>query len=110
MMYNRYIPDAQGVFHATQVDSAPEIQSEAQDIAPELPQAPATEAPCASAQRPPQPPPSQPPRNGLLERLLPQWLDTGDLLLVLIVLLLVLDSSEDDGLSALLVAAAVLLF
>ena len=83
---------------------------------------------------PPAPPPAQPPKppvqetvslpeppapcpplpvrqdaGGLLSRLLPRSIDTGDLLMLLILLLLAVDGEEEDSLSVLLTAAAFLL-
>ena len=47
--------------------------------------------------------------GGLLSRLLPRSIDTGDLLMLLILLLLVVDGEEEDQLSVILTAAAFLL-
>ena len=47
--------------------------------------------------------------GGLLSRLLPRSIDTGDLLMLLILLLLAVDGEEEDSLSVLLTAAAFLL-
>lgn len=104
MMYNRYIPDAQGVFHATQVQTQPDRPEQAPALPPQQEAAVTCPAPVEL------PPAVPPPRGGLLERLLPRSLDTGELLLVLIVLLLLVDSGDDDSLPGLLAAAAVLLF
>ena len=85
MMYNRYVPDAAGVYRPTRVEDVPP------------------------------PPPVQPPlpvrqdAGGLLSRLLPRSIDTGDLLMLLILLLLAVDGEEEDSLSVLLTAAAFLL-
>ena len=88
MMYNRYIPDAAGVYHPTRVGAEPL---------------------CV----PPAPPPPAPPctaeHGGFLSRLLPRSIDTGDLLMLLILLLLVVDGEEEDQLSVILTAAAFLL-
>ena len=87
MMYNRYIPDAAGVYHPTRVGAEPPA--------------------------PPPPPPLAPPctaeHGGFLSRLLPRSIDTGDLLMLLILLLLVVDGEEEDQLSVILTAAAFLL-
>lgn len=91
MMYNRYIPDAAGVYHPTRVGAEPQ----------------------AAAPAPPAPPPPAPPctaeHGGFLSRLLPRSIDTGDLLMLLILLLLVVDGEEEDQLSVILTAAAFLL-
>ena len=97
MMYNRYVPDASGVYHSSTVAPPPQPP-----------------APQASAQQPlsPPPPPPEPPvhgRSGLLSGLLPRSIDTGDLLVLLILLLLVLDGEQEDDLTALL-AIAIYLF
>lgn len=96
MMYNRYIPDAAGVYHPTRVGAEP------QAAAP----APPPEPVCV----PPAPPPPAPPctaeHGGFLSRLLPRSIDTGDLLMLLILLLLVVDGEEEDQLSVILTAAA----
>ena len=99
MMYNRYIPDAAGVYHPTRFGAEP------QAAAP----APPPEPVCV----PPAPPPPAPPctaeHGGFLSRLLPRSIDTGDLLMLLILLLLAVDGEEEDSLSVLLTAAAFLL-
>ena len=95
MMYNRYIPDAAGVYHPTRVGAEP------QAAAP----APPPEPVCA----PPAPPPCTAEHGGFLSRLLPRSIDPGDLLLLLILLLLVVDGEEEDQLSVILTAAAFLL-
>ena len=98
MMYNRYIPDAAGVYHPTQVGTQP------QPPAPTLPPEPV----CASS-APPPPPPCAAEHGSFLSRLLPRSIDTGDLLMLLILLLLVVDGEEEDQLSVILTAAAFLL-
>ena len=88
MMYNRYIPDAAGVYHPTRVGAEPQ----------------------AAAPAPPPPaPPCTAEHGGFLSRLLPRSIDTGDLLMLLILLLLAVDGEEEDSLSVLLTAAAFLL-
>ena len=95
MMYNRYIPDAAGVYHPTRVGAEP------QAAAP----APPPEPVCA----PPAPPPCTAEHGGFLSRLLPRSIATGDLLMLLILLLLIVDGEEEDQLSVILTAAAFLL-
>ena len=87
MMYNRYVPDAAGVYRPTRVEDVP----------------PPPPAPC------PPLPVRQDAVGGLLSRLLPRSIDTGDLLMLLILLLLAVDGEEEDSLSVLLTAAAFLL-
>ena len=101
MMYNRYIPDASGVFHSTRVGAE-------QPPAP----SPAPPEPVCAAPAPPPPPPHPAEHGspgGFLSRLLPRSIDTGDLLLLLILLLLAVDGEEEDQLSVILTAAAFLL-
>ena len=87
MMYNRYVPDAAGVYRPTRVE----------DVPPPPPV------------QPPAPLPVRQDAGGLLSRLLPRSIDTGDLLMLLILLLLAVDGEEEDSLSVLLTAAAFLL-
>ena len=100
MMYNRYVPDAAGVYRPTRVEDVP----------------PPPPAPSPVREAPPEPPTPCPPlpvrqdAGGLLSRLLPRSIDTGDLLMLLILLLLAVDGEEEeDSLSVLLTAAAFLL-
>ena len=99
MMYNRYVPDAAGVYRPTRVEDVP----------------PPPPAPPPVSEAPPEPPAPCPPlpvrqdAGGLLSRLLPRSIDTGDLLMLLILLLLAVDGEEEDSLSVLLTAAAFLL-
>ena len=97
MMYNRYVPDAAGVYRPTRVEDAPPpppVQPPAPPPVPEAP--PEPPAPC------PPLPVRQDAGGGLLSRLLPRSIDTGDLLLAV-------DGEEEDSLSVLLTAAAFLL-
>ena len=100
MMYNRYVPDAAGVYRPTRVEDVP-LQPPAPPPVPEAP--PEPPAPC------PPLPVRQDAGGGLLSRLLPRSIDTGDLLMLLILLLLAVDGEEEDSLSVLLTAAAFLL-
>ena len=93
MMYNRYVPDAAGVYRPTRVEDVP--------LPPPV-QPPEPPAPCP-------PLPVRQDAGGLLSRLLPRSIDTGDLLMLLILLLLAVDGEEEDSLSVLLTAAAFLL-
>ena len=90
MMYNRYIPDAAGVYHPTRVGAEP------QAAAP----APPPEPVCVPPAPPPPPPPAPPctaEHGGFLSRLLPRSIDTGDLLMLLILLLLGVGGEEGCG-------------
>lgn len=111
-MYNRYIPTANGSYVRRQVEepSAPRRAAAAQ------PQAAPAAAPVEALPCPEDAPvipaacgPCQPKQN-FLQRLLPQNLDLGDLLILLILLLLMLDSEEQsDWLTVLLTVAAFLI-
>lgn len=104
MMYNRYVPDAAGVYRPTCVEDVPPpppVQPPAPPPVPEAP--PEPPAPC------PPLPVRQDAGGGLLSRLLPRSIDTGDLLMLLILLLLAVDGEEEDSLSVLLTAVAFLL-
>ena len=78
MMYNRYIPDAAGVYHPTRVGAEP------QTAAPAPPPEPVCTPPAPPP--PPPPPPCTAEHGGFLSRLLPRSIDTGDLLMLLILL------------------------
>ena len=78
MMYNRYVPDAAGVYRPTRVEDVPPpppVQPPAPPPVPEAP--PEPPAPCP-------PLPVRQDAGGLLSRLLPRSIDTGDLLMLLI--------------------------
>ena len=82
MMYNRYVPDAAGVYRPTRVEDVPlppPVQPPAPPPVPEAP--PEPPAPCP-------PLPVRQDAGGLLSRLLPRSIDTGDLLMLLILLVL----------------------
>ena len=101
MMYNRYVPDAAGVYRQTTVETVPD--------APDTPQMPMQPPACPA---PPPVPAAEPARrslSGLLERFLPRGMDTGDLLVLLILILLAVDGEEEDSLSVILTIAAFLL-
>lgn len=95
MMYNRYVPDAAGVYRPTRVKDVPPPPPVQPPAPPPVPEAP--------------PLPVRQDAGGLLSRLLPRSIDTGDLLMLLILLLLAVDGEEEDSLSVLLTAAAFLL-
>ena len=95
MMYNRYVPDAAGVYRPTRVEDVPPPPPVQPPAPPPVPEAP--------------PLPVRQDAGGLLSRLLPRSIDTGDPLMLLILLLLAVDGEEEDSLSVLLTAAAFLL-
>ena len=96
VVYNRYIPSADGGFTRVQVA---EPQTEMSAI------------PACTQERACAPPPAAAGAGqGILHRLLPAGLDAEDLLILAILLLLVLEGEEEDMLPILLAAAAFLLF
>ena len=104
MMYNRYVPDAAGVYRQTTVETVPDV--------PDAPQPPLPPPACPVPPPPPPAPAADPVRrslSGLLERVLPRGMDTGDLLVLLILILLAVDGEEEDSLSVILTIAAFLL-
>ena len=104
MMYNRYVPDAAGVYRQTTVETVPDV--------PDAPQPPLPPPACPVPPPPPPAPAAEPGRrslSGLLERFLPRGMDTGDLLVLLILILLAVDGEEEDSLSVILTIAAFLL-
>ncbi len=104
MMYNRYVPDAAGVYRQTTVETVPDV--------PDAPQPPLPPPACPAPPPPPPVPAAEPGRrslSGLLERFLPRGMDTGDLLVLLILILLAVDGEEEDSLSVILTIAAFLL-
>lgn len=97
-MYNRYVPAEDGGYVRQSVpDEEPTYPPEPP------PQEPVSHIPC-----------EEPPKKGLLSRLkhlLPQGLDTGDLLVLIVVLLLLLEQDEDnEDLLPILITAAAFLF
>ena len=104
MMYNRYVPDAAGVYRQTTVETVPDV--------PDAPQPPLPPPACPVPPPPPPAPAAEAVRrslSGLLERFLPRGMDTGDLLVLLILILLAVDGEEEDSLSVILTIAAFLL-
>ncbi len=90
-MYNRYFPSENGVFERRTVPEPEPAQAHRP-----LP--------------PPEPPAEKKRGDGLLGRLLPKDLDTGDLLLILILLLLMQDGGEDSETLVLTILAFLLLW
>ena len=111
-MYNRYIPQPDGSYRRNQIDDRPHRQPEPCQDEP-----PKEDPPCP----PPPPPPCRPegPKQehrcqqnlgagDFLRRLLPQNLDTGDLIVILLLLLMAGDCPEDRN--AALLTLAIYLF
>ena len=109
-MYNRYIPQPDGSYRRNQVADGPPVHPE-----PCITEQKQEEPPC------PPPPPCKPeparqeqrcPPNttagDFLRRLLPQNLDTGDLIVILLLLLMAGDCPEDRN--AALLTLAIYLF
>lgn len=98
-MYNRYIPQPDGSFQRNR------MQDHSRPKPPPPPPAPTPAQPCDP---PPPPSPMRPPQSfGILDffkRLLPQGLDTADLLVILLILLMAGDCEEEKN-SALLTLA-----
>lgn len=105
-MYNRYIPQPDGSYRRNPVMDSPPSRPE-----PCPPDQPSVEPPCP-------PPPAckeEPPRQehrcqqtgnagDFLRRLLPQNLDTGDLIVILLLLLMAGDCPEDRNAALLTLA------
>lgn len=116
-MYNRYIPQSDGTYRRNRVAEA--RPPAGQPCPPGRPAPPRQEAPHPPEKNPPAcPPPSCPPREeapcapgpqgrqeqpvhagamGFLRRLLPQGLDTGDLLIIVLLLLMAGDCAEEQN-------------
>ena len=93
-MYNRYIPDADGIYRR-RIIPEPERAAQEAEIAESV-----TEPPPVCRSTPP-----VPRRTGLP---LPQ-LDSGDLLVLLILILILVDSDDGCGLTPLVAIAAFIL-
>ena len=86
MMYNRYIPQQDGTYQKNRISVQPERPSPPppEDCPPQ---------PCADN---PSPPPTQS-ASSFLRNLLPQNLDTSDLLIIVLLLLLAGDCEDNKG-------------
>ncbi len=93
-MYNHYFPSENGVFERRSMQEP--IRDDPVPCPPPEPGCPAT--------------PEKKRGDGLLGRLLPKDLDTGDLLLILILLLLMQDGGEDSDTLVLTILAFLLLW
>lgn len=108
-MYNRYIPQPDGTYRRNTVVDSPSCQ-------PEPPKQERPEPICPPPPPPPQPrPPKAEPNceptcrqdnsaGDFLRRLLPQNLDTGDLMIILLLLLMAGDCQEDRNTALLTLA------
>ena len=106
-MYNRYVPQSDGSFRKNRI---PEKAAAPQKPKPkpETSHTPAATHPSVippPVRKPtPAPRPTQIKRDGFLRQLLPQGLDTGDILIAVLLLLMAGDC-EDDKTNALLTLA-----
>ena len=102
-MYNRYIPQSDGSYRKSTVRDQPTIHPRNPSPPPPPPPRPPEKTepshsfPC---EQPPQPCPAPPQHSAsalsFLRRLIPQGLDTGDLLVIILLLLMAGDSAEDN--------------
>ena len=105
-MYNRYVPQHDGTWRRSRVEtpqspqkphSDPVIERSCEDIP--KPQEPPCEAPKSpqppSHQKRPHPCPKEQPVGAFLKNLLPVDFDTGDLIVLLLLLLMAGDNQED---------------
>lgn len=101
-MYNRYVPKADGTYQKNRIDTSPRPPGPPQT---ECPPPPPPEPSCEK----PTPPYRHPNGAGaFLRQLLPQNLDTGDLLII--VLLLLMAGDCEDSKSTWLLTLALYLF
>lgn len=98
-MYNRYIPQSDGSYRRNRVPE-PVVRPGN----PGKPQPPQPGPPCTDCPRMQPLPPRQEQAEGFLRRLLPQGLDTEDLLIVVLLLLMSGDCRDDRNLPLLTLA------
>lgn len=102
-MYNRYIPQSDGSYRKSTVREQPAVHPRTPAVPPPVPPRPPEKAepshafPCEQSP----PPCAQPPQQSasalsFLRRLIPQGLDTGDLLVIILLLLMAGDSAEEN--------------
>lgn len=109
MMYNRYIPQSDGSYRRNRMQDTSQKTAPAPRQDPPRPQPPAPPCP-PPRQSPPRPsqnrksPPPALSASGFLRQLLPQNLDTGDLLVVILLLLMAGDCQEDKNTALLTLA------
>lgn len=102
-MYNRYIPQSDGSYRKSTVREQPTTHPRGPASPPSPPPRPPEKAESAQSfpcEQPPQPCAATPQHSssalGFLRRLIPQGLDTGDLLVIILLLLMAGDSAEDN--------------
>lgn len=106
-MYNRYIPQSDGSFRKNRMPEADKNQNRQPNRTPPprnqsgytLPPAPPP-----VQDRKPSHPPRQQSAGSFLRQLLPQGLDTGDLLIIVLLLLMAGDCQEDKNTALLTLA------
>lgn len=104
-MYNRYIPQQDGSYRRSRMGEQPVPQRMREPPSFQPPQEPILREECAEhqpCQNIPRPKPVQ--AGGFLKNLLPQGLDTEDLLIVLLLLLMSGECREDRNLPLLTLA------
>ena len=107
-MYNRYIPQSDGTYQRRRVQDPRPPEPPREDPLPQIP-CPPLEPPRRYTPPPrPRPRPQREPETtsitGFLKQLLPQGLDSGDLLVVLLLLLISGDCQEDQNTALLTLA------
>lgn len=105
-MYNRYIPQSDGTFRKNQMPDSGKNQArppQQRSQPRRQPGGPVPPPPPNQAYRPSQPPPPQS-AGSFLKQLLPQGLDTGDLLIAVLLLLMAGDCQEDKNTALLTLA------
>lgn len=100
-MYNRYVPQSDGSYQRNRMQDtiprkAPPQPSPPRPVPPPIPPAP----PCDT----PQAPPKNMGIGNFFKQLLPQGLDTADLLIILLILLMAGDCEEDRNYALLTLA------
>lgn len=110
-MYNRYIPQSDGSYRKSTVREPPPAHPRSPSPPPPPPPRPPGKAePEHTFPREQSPPPCAPPPQhsasalSFLKRLIPQGLDTGDLLVIILLLLMAGDSAEDNNTALLTLA------
>ena len=108
-MYNRYVPQSDGSFRRNRMPESGNSQThpsypqrKPQHTGPTAPVLPCPPAPAPERRNTPQPKPRS--AEGFLRQLLPQGLDTGDLLIAVLLLLMAGDCQDDKNTALLTLA------
>ena len=105
-MYNRYVPQADGSFRKNRIlepqkaGATCQKQPQRQQLPPQQPSL----CPTPQPERKPRPPQKHQSAEGFLRQLLPQGMDTGDLLIAVLLLLMAGDCQEDRNTALLTLA------